>query len=389
MTSRITVAYIHYPSDLYGAGRSLIRLLEHIDRTRFRPLVVLKRDGPLRARLEESGVRVSILKSLSVIERSRARLPGLATLPMTFLASVVQLFIFLKRENVYLVHTNTGIIPSSAFAAKIAGVPHVWHIRDWFGEFSRLWQVYSRYILWSSACVLCVSQSVARQFPASSKVRVMHNGFSLDEFRIDRELARRDTRARYNINETFVVGTVGRIKFVRKGQEVLVRAISVLKEKGAKVKCLIVGSVFPGNEVHLTMLQELINSLGLQEEVVLAGELSDPRPAFAAMDVFVLPSAQPEPFGGVVVEAMAMGLPVVGTSIGGTVDQVVEGVTGFLIPPADHQALAEKLYILYKDRSLGRQFGEAGRKRMRSEFDLHRTVKAIEDIYTKIGRPGT
>jgi glycosyltransferase involved in cell wall biosynthesis len=70
-------------------------------------------------------------------------------------------------------------------------------------------------------------------------------------------------------------------------------------------------------------------------EVVLTGELADPKPAYAAMDVFVLPSAQPEPFGGVVLEAMAMRRPVVATAIGGSVDQVVDGETGFLVPPGD------------------------------------------------------
>src|SRR5262249_18912916 len=156
-----------------------------------------------------------------------------------------------------------------------------------------------------------------------------------------------------------VVGCVGRIKFVRKGQEVLVQAAALLKERGLDAKYLIVGTTASGNEEHLTRLQQLIHDLGLVNDVVLTSELADPKPAYAPMDMFVLPSAQPEPFGGVVLEAMAMHLPVIATAIGGSLDQVVDGETGFLVPPANSQALAEKLEVLMRDPALRKRMGVA------------------------------
>lgn len=119
----------------------------------------------------------------------------------------------------------------------------------------------------------------------------------------------------------------------------------------------------------------------LDDVVIFTGELVDPKPAYAAMDVFVLPSAQPEPFGGVVMEAMAMSLPVIGTDLGGSSDQVVPDKTGWLIMPGDANALAAKIEMLVRDQSLRERMGCAGRKRIGTEFNLNKMVRTLENIY--------
>jgi glycosyltransferase involved in cell wall biosynthesis len=382
--STTTILHVHYPSDLYGASRSLLRLTSTIDRSRFTPVVILQGDGPLRERLMEAGVTVELVPRLCVVERSKMTPLGIIRLTVEFVVSVKEIIRLIRRHRAGIVHTNTGIIVSPAFAAYVAGVPHIWHIRDWFGEFRGLWGLFSRYIVSFSRYVICVSHPIAAQFPASPRVIVRNNGFDVREFDVPREALRRDFRARWSIGEEeFVVGTVGRIKFVRKGQETLVQALAQLRNGGMGVRGLIVGSVFPGNEDHLDRLKALISGLGLDGQIVLAGELSDPRPAYAAMDVFVLPSAQPEPFGGVVMEAMAMSLPVIGTRIGGTPEQIVEGETGMMYLPSDAPALAQRIVELYRDRERGRLMGEKGRERIRTTFDLNQFIRSMEDLYLK------
>jgi glycosyltransferase involved in cell wall biosynthesis len=124
----------------------------------------------------------------------------------------------------------------------------------------------------------------------------------------------------------------------------------------------------------------------LAGETVLTGEMADVKPAYAAMDIFVLPSSQPEPFGGVVLEAMGMGLPVVATAIGGSVDQVEERRTGFLVPPADPEAMAERLGLLARDAALRRKMGEAGRERLEKRFGLDEMVDRLVEVYSGILR---
>ena len=104
------------------------------------------------------------------------------------------------------------------------------------------------------------------------------------------------------------------------------------------------------------------------------------------MDIFVLPSAQPEPFGGVVMEAMALGLPVVGTNIGGTTEQVSDGETGFLVPPADPAAMATAIGKLAADPDYRRRMGEKGRQRVGEKFNILTMTDRIVSVYQRIAQ---
>ena len=300
---------------------------------------------------------------------------------LNFPLSVLFIVGIIRRRKVDVVHTNSGVIVSPGLAAKLAGARHLWHIRDWFQEFRGFWPYYARYIVWSSEKIIAVSRAIAGLFSAQEKITVIHNGFPMDEFAVDQPRLRADFRAKLGLGDAFVVGCVGRIKFVRKGQEFLVQAAALLEAQGIPAKILIVGTAFPGNEEHVTRLHALVTELNLDHCIVWTGEMSDPRPAYAAMDVLVLPSAQPEPFGGVVMEGMAMGVPVIATNIGGSTEQVAEGITGFLIPPSDPAALAEKIAILFNDPALRARMSAAGPARITSSFSIDDMVRKFERLY--------
>jgi glycosyltransferase involved in cell wall biosynthesis len=102
------------------------------------------------------------------------------------------------------------------------------------------------------------------------------------------------------------------------------------------------------------------------------------------MDVCILPSAQPEPFGGVVMEAMALGIPVIGTKIGGTVEQIEDGKTGFLVPPADPQAIAAAVAKLASAPERRRQMGLDGRKRVADQFNIGAMTTRIVAAYESL-----
>jgi glycosyltransferase involved in cell wall biosynthesis len=375
------VLYAHNSADLYGASRSLLRLTAALDRARFTPLALLPEDGALRERLEAQDVRTIVEPRLSVITRADYRAGGLLRFAARFPGSVLSLARLLRRERVELVHTNTGVIASSALAARLCGRPHVWHIRDWFQEFGRVWPLYSAYISWSSFRVLAVSEAVAAQFADRSRVQVLHNGFSLGDFaHVDRAAARRDFRERHGL-DGFVVGCVGRIKIGRKGQDVLLRAVARLAGEGRRVTCAIIGAPAPGSEDHLPRLRGLAAELGVADRVSWAGEEPDARLVYPALDVLALPSAQPEPFAGVVMEAMAMGLPVVATRVGGSLDQVDEGRTGLLVAPGDADELAAALARLMDDPDLRARMGAAGPRRIAERFSMASMMAALHEVY--------
>ncbi len=375
------VLYVHNSADIYGASRSLVRLMRTLDRRRFEPLVMLPADGPLAAQVRETGVRVIIFPGLSVITREVFRSWKLPFFLLGIPLSVLRVWLILQREKVGLVHTNTGVIVSSGPAAWLAGVPHVWHIRDWFQEFRGFWRYYQMWMQCFSDRIIAVSEAIGEQFSDRRNVRVINNGFDIGEFVLDDAGQGAAFRAEHALGDGPVVGCVGRIKLVRKGQEVLLRAAGLLKKRGVAAKYVIVGAPFPGNETHLEVLREIVRAGGLGDDVIFTGEIADPRPAYAAMDVFVLPSAQPEPFGGVVMEAMGMGVPVIATNIGGSLEQVADGETGYLVPPGDPAALAAKLEPLLRDAGLRARMGAAGRRRMTERFTVGGMVGKIVGVY--------
>lgn len=380
---RRRILYVHNSADLYGASRSLLRLLTVLDRTRFEPVVVLPESGRLEDRIKSLGVAVTIDPSLAIISRYSSKVSAIFR---HFPVSSWKLSRLIRRKKIDLVHTNAGVVFSPAFAAWLAGVPHVWHIRESFDEFrGGIWEGYAAFMRMFSVRIVSVSNANAAQFSDRSKVVVIHNGFPLEDFPAISQEQRRQARERFGLVETdFVTGCVGRLKWVRKGQEYLIQAAHLLKKRGWQMKHLIVGSPYVGNESHLDRLQALVRDLDLENEIIFTGELQDTRPAYAAMDLFVLPSAQPEPFGGVVIEAMANRLPVIATNIGGSLDQVDDDVTGFLVPPGDPEALATKIEILARDPDCRLQMGVAGRARVTQLFDLNQMVIQMQDLYEDV-----
>ena len=379
-TSPKRILHVQSGTDIYGSSRMLLRWLKNLDRQRFNPLVVLPGDGPLKNLIEAEGIEVILHPRLSIISRLEFRSWKIIPFFLNCPVSVFYLWRLIRRKNVVLVYTNTGVIISPFLAARLARVPHVCHIRESFQEFRRVWPPYSKFITRFSARVIAVSNAIAKQFDSRGKVVVIHDGFSREEFQVPKEKLRTEFRSRYGLDGRFVVGCVGRIKWVRKGQEFLVRATALLKQQGHPITALIVGTPFPGNESHLIRLRELVEELGVQDQIIFTGELADPRPAYAGMDVLTLTSAQPEPFGNVVMEAMGMGLPVIATNIGGSLDQVLDGVTGFLVPPADPAALAAAIQKLMSNSELRRRMGEAAASRVQERFSITEMTAKIEAI---------
>ena len=382
----LRILFVHSGSDLYGASRSLLRLSSRLTSDGFAVKAVLPHEGPLVSALQEKGVSVVIQKNLPVIERQSVEsFTAILYLLSNVFFSIFDLSKILMQFKPHLIHTMTSVILSSGLAAKIAGIPHVWHIRESFGEFGKLWKYHQKYVLWLSSKVVCVSTPVAEQFEqykSIEKLHVVYNGFPENEFSdvgVDRV---NQFRSKYVTSDVkYLVGVVGRIKFQRKGQEVFVRAASLLRDKFPDARFLCIGSPFPGNESHLKNLLELIQELALDGYVLYAGDVEDVKAAIAALDILVLSSVQPEPFGGVVVEAMALSRAVIATRTGGSVEQVVDGVTGYLVEPGDSKSMAIGIEKLLESPDRRRIFGENGRARFLEEFEFEPFYQKILGLY--------
>jgi glycosyltransferase involved in cell wall biosynthesis len=380
------ILFVHSGSDLYGASRSLLRLSSRLARDGATVEVVLPHEGPLVSLLQQNGVKVLVQEFLPVIERQKViSLAGLFQLVINFPKSTLALFLHIRRLRPHLVHTMTAVILSAGLAARLAGVPHIWHVREFFGEFGWLWRFYQKYMVRFSTRLLCVSTPVAEQFdkfPLIGKIRIVHNGFPIEEFAgvtCERSDAFRTAYLLQGVKN--LVGVVGRIKFQRKGQEVFVRAASLLRDRFPDARFLCIGSPFPGNESHLTNLLALIHELNLDGYVVYTGDVDDIKAAIRGLDILVLSSSQPEPFGGVVIEAMALSRPVVATNIGGSREQVVDGVTGCLVTPGDPEDMARGIGWLLESMDRRQTFGENGHQRYLEKFEFEAFYRTMLQVY--------
>ena len=291
---------------------------------------------------------------------------------------VPKLYRLFRRERPDIVHTHAwGTLLEGVLAARAARVPVVVHGEHGTLE-TRPRNVWIQRRVWRRVDhVLAVSDALAEKmaatfdFPAS-RITVIRNGVDLERFgRHSRAEAR---RALGVTPGEFVVGTVGRLVPV-KDQRQLIGATRVLAQRGVPVKVLIVGDGPLRNE-----LQDQIDTLGLKEHVRLLGSRTDVPELMAAFDLFAL-SSQSEGLSNTVLEAMASGLPVVATRVGGNPELVQSGTTGLLVPAGDETALAEAIAALYRDADFRLRVALAARQRAQSVFSLSGMIKRYTDLY--------
>lgn len=380
--------YFHNGSDLYGASRSFLRLATRLTKDGHIVKAILPYEGPLLTSLRNYGVDAEILQPFPIIER-RAFKNSADIVKMMFgiPLSVVKICRLIAKFNPNILHSNTSIIIIPAIASRLMNIPHIWHIRETFSEFGLFWNIYQNFMLWGAEKIIAVSTPIADQFAEKrrKKVNILYNGFPKEEFK-QIEKKRVDLfKNKYGLKDELLVGLIGRIKFLRKGQEYLVQAAFLLKEKFPNVRYLIIGSPFPGNEDHLERLLKLIKSLGLKN-IIITGDVDDIKAAYSALDISVITSGLPEPFGGVVIESMAMGKPVIGTRCGGTIEQIDDGVTGILIPARDSIALSNALSMLIENDKMRESMGNAGRRRFLEKFEFESFYSKILKYYLEVSR---
>jgi glycosyltransferase involved in cell wall biosynthesis len=174
-----------------------------------------------------------------------------------------------------------------------------------------------------------------------------------------------------------LVGSVGRFR-PQKGYADLLVAMKQVKENAPTARLLLVGDA----ELQAD-LEAKAMSLGLDEVVTFAGVRTDVPEILTALDVFVLASLW-EGMPNAILEAMAAGLPVVATAVGGTPEVVVDGVTGLLVPPRDPTALAQAITRLLDDPDLRQRMGRAGRERVLQHFSVEQMVKRTQTLYEQL-----
>jgi D-inositol-3-phosphate glycosyltransferase len=220
-----------------------------------------------------------------------------------------------------------------------------------------------------------------RSLPVSAKdMVVIPNGVDLSEFSPER-YSRNKIRQEFLVRpDQPLIGSIGRLD-QGKGLEELIRSAGEVIAEFPDCRFLIVGEVTKGQGQSFPhRLRGLIRELGLEEKVILTGFRSDAAQILRALDIFAFPSYK-ETFGMSLLEAMAMGVPVVATDSGGVPEILDYGKCGLLIPPRQSPPLAEAIKQYLKDPDLARSMAHHARKRVEQEYDLRLVLDKIENLY--------
>jgi glycosyltransferase involved in cell wall biosynthesis len=346
------VAHVTLGLDMGGQEKLLVEFARHADRARFDVQVVsLGPRGVLAEGVEACGCPVTALEA-----------------PAGFRAGLFwTLARWFRRQRIDVVHThdNRPLIYGAA-AARLARVGRVIHTQH--GQSLRLSRRQTRLVNFMAGLTdrfVCVSNDSARlaveQGVNPCKVGMVWNGIDTKRFR-------------FAPNAGGPVVTVGRLQ-PEKDHDTLIRAAALAARRDTAFRLEIAG-----DGPCLPRLREVTAELGLEQTVRFLGQVGDVPALLRRSGLFVLPSVS-EGVSLTLLEAMASGVAIVATSVGGNPEVVVDGETGLLVPPRDPAALADAFLRLRRDDADRRRLIAAGRERVEEWFDVRRMVADYEAHY--------
>lgn len=389
---RIRILFFDHTAVLSGGELALLNLVEHLDRERFDPVVVLGQTGPLvdsmKAIAETHVIELDpSVKNVrkDVIGWRTVVAPSKLFVSFEYVARLKRSFQSLGAEVVHTNSLKSDIL--GGIAARLAGIPLIWHVRDRIEEgylpkkvaliFRKLCRIVPDRIITNSYSTLETMQ-LGKARPSY----VIPSGFNVESFQ-DAGGKNDSLAEAVQGHRPIRIGIVGRIS-PWKGQEIFVQAAKQVHQEFPDAHFSIIGSVMFGEDEFEKSLHKLVHELQLEEIVTFAGFKKDVAAAIGELHILVHASTIPEPFGQVIAQGMAARKPVIATIGGGASEIVADGDTGFLIPPGNVPALAEALLKILRQPEHAALIAERAQKYAIETFAIARTARIVESVYLDI-----
>lgn len=384
------VLYVEQRSSLTGSRLSLLSIIEGVRDYGIVPLVVCSSDGPLVRELRRESIDVEII-DISVLFSINPRRIAIN------LFSLIRLWRYTMKMHVDLIHSNSfGAHIFAGIVARLLGKRTVWHIREFTENIEdtsqkKRWRKLIVSVLLFGATfladrIVCVSEAIRDHYAKdkiSRKMTVVHNGIDVSTFE-NTECTDYLLGELGLCEEDKVVSIFARLS-PWKGHDRFLKGAAQIKEQIQGVKFLIVGSQldYEIEENYEEQLRNLARDLKLDGDVIFTGFRRDVPNLMALSDVIVSTSDK-EPFGRVMVEAGATARPVVASNSGGHPEIVVDGVTGYLVPPDDVEILASRILTLLRDGERAKELGKNARERVEARFSLEGMIKELLKVYVEL-----
>jgi glycosyltransferase involved in cell wall biosynthesis len=387
----IRVLYLDHTARWSGGEVALYRTLVALRETDIVPIVLLAEEGPFAERLRLAQVETHVFPLSEGVREVRkdtlgvAALLKYASLPATVMGYAGQVARFAKENHCQIIHCNS--LKSDvygALAGRKARLPTVWHIRD---------NITADYLPTPAVRVLRMlatrlpqavyanSESTLKTvfpnaLPKNIQTGVVYDG--LDGEQLDAPIPLETDSWK---NAVPIFGLVGRIT-PWKGQHIFLQAAQILQQKNVIAQFHIIGAPLFGEEAYETQIREQARVLG--ESVEFLGFRDDMQTVLGQLDVLVHASTLPEPFGQVVTEGMAVGLPIIASRGGGVQEIIREGDTGILTPMGDATALAVAMQDLLQNPQYAHTLGSNAYRDVRERFTATQTAEQLQQLYRSL-----
>ena len=382
------ILFIHQSAELYGSDKTLLLLLKNLDKNKFKPVVLLPFDGPLKEALENENIEVVIAPVLKLYRKlfTPKNLIGFFKDIKTAFKIVNELH---KKYQFTLIYSNTLAVLLGIMFAWKNNIKHLWHVHEIIEKPSLFKKAFVGLLSLKSNTHIVYNSQATKVFwelnkSIINKGVVIWNGIEINT-------PESSTSELFDIRKNLflaqpneiILALVGRISRW-KGQMILLDAFNNLVQKNENIKLVFVGAPPPNQEKFQEDLEDRISSFNLNDKVLIIPFQNEIHKIWQAIDIAVVPSTEPEPFGMVAIEAMLAHKPIVGSNHGGLTEIIENNATGFLVTPNSVQDLVIALEKLIQNELLRKEMGEKGYLRVTTAFSVEQYVDSFEKFFEKI-----
>lgn len=380
-----TILYLHAGAEMYGADKILLELVTGLDKTKFRPVVILPTNGILRKKLEEAKIQVHVIP-YPILRRKYFNPKGIIDYASNYRKQSDAIMKYLKDNNIKvdIIHVNTLAVLEGIRLKKKLKAPLYWHIH----EIITHPQAVNKFLCWcvnryaDKAIVVSgpVKQHLISNGVKAKKIVVIHNG-------IDSNVFSPAVNSDYLYDEWKIpknaikVGMIGRVNNW-KGQNDFLDALAPLLNEFDDLYLFVVGSAFEGQEWRIEELKQKIASLPHSDRIIFSEFRKDNYAVEHFFDILILPSTSPDPLPTVVLESMGCGRAVIGYAHGGVTEMVKDEYNGLLVDPLNKIALQKSVKSCISKKTYKR-FGINSRRRLVEKFSLNMFINNFVNLYNK------
>ena len=380
-----SILFIHQSAELYGSDKTLLLLLKYLDKSKFKSVVILPNDGPLKIALENENIKV-VLAPVLKLHRKMFTPKNIFQFLKDYRKGIKTITLLHKEYKFDIIYSNTLAVLLGIIFAKKSNIKHLWHVHEILRKPKIINWIFSKFLTLKSNSLIVYNSKVTMDFwtinnAITSKSVLIYNAIETPKLQSSAEEITQLRNSLFNSNPSeIIIALVGRIS-KWKGQNVLLGAFEKIIKSYSNCKLIFVGSPPPNQDVFLNELKTKIDQLQLNNHVILIPFTEQINRIWQAIDIAIVPSTEPEPFGLVALESMLAKKPVIGSNHGGLTEIIVNNQTGFLVQPNNEIDLANAISVLIDNPDLRLSMGNNGFERAVQHFSVENYLSKFEGVF--------